>query len=148
MTTIDALADLIGKARRASVFTEDQNVIAARAIDGRYVLIPKDEIADVEVRVEREDKLHAGDGPEKCSARLAENPQWLRNHALNALALAEKIDRMNAEQFAKDEQRRKVLEEFGSTTWVPNPADSPLLRAIDEVIRQRQYIKELEENRG
>lgn len=48
--------------------------------------------ADLPEVVERDGVLSAGSGPEECTARGSENPNWLRNHANAALALADFIE--------------------------------------------------------
>ncbi|QWY82792.1 hypothetical protein PP641_gp052 [Arthrobacter phage SilentRX] len=48
--------------------------------------------------------LHAGTGPEHCQARPGENPNWLLNHARNALTLywhLKKLEEAEAEQAAE-----------------------------------------------
>jgi hypothetical protein len=47
--------------------------------------------AGIEVRREL-DLLVAGSGPEECVANVNANPNWLRNHARNALAIAAAIE--------------------------------------------------------
>lgn len=47
--------------------------------------------SDIEVRREL-DLLVAGSGPEECVANDASNPNWLRNHARNALAIARELE--------------------------------------------------------
>jgi hypothetical protein len=52
----------------------------------KFLSIPYGEIRRIEIQT-HEDKAWAGDGPERCSVREDENPNWLYNHAMNALAL-------------------------------------------------------------
>ena len=52
------------------------------------------DVAGVEVRREL-DLYTAGTGPEECVASINANPNWLRNHARNALAIARALEARN-----------------------------------------------------
>jgi hypothetical protein len=56
--------------------------------------------SDIKVKPERrgmrDDLLVAGSGPEECVADVSANPNWLRNHARNALALARELEARSA----------------------------------------------------
>jgi hypothetical protein len=65
------------------------NTMAAVNIDTvlqeKFLFIPLEEIDAIEI--EHTNLLSAGSGPENCQAGENENPNWLYNHAMNALAL-------------------------------------------------------------
>lgn len=52
--------------------------------------------------------LGAGSGPEGCTAGHQDNPNWLWNHALNAMALARHLEKV---------QRQKLLEAMPHHGW-------------------------------
>jgi hypothetical protein len=86
----DVLNARLGKIRDNGDIDFD-NTAAAVDIDSelqaKFLFFPIEEIEAVEIREVHRGTFHAGDGPEKCSAQGHENPAWLYNHALNALAL-------------------------------------------------------------
>lgn len=54
----------------------------------QFLFFPFEEIDEVEIHIHgKGEKISAGTGPEECSATGTENPDWLYNHAVNALAL-------------------------------------------------------------
>lgn len=63
----------------------------------KFLSIPLAEIDAIEIEDNR-GQFHAGSGPEHCKADDFENPNWLYNHAMNALALYFRI---------KSEQERR-----------------------------------------
>lgn len=55
-----------------------------------------------------------GSGPGECGARPSDNPNWLRNHAANALALADYIELVEREQNTRNKRRDEVAGEFSA----------------------------------
>ena len=96
------------------------NTMAAVNIDEKlqekFLFFPLEEIEAVEIEESR-GRLHAGSGPEHCNAGEHENPAWLYNHAINALALYWRIkkDQEDREKLAKElaeaeaERQRRIL---------------------------------------
>lgn len=58
---------------------------------GTWVPAAYDEVAEV-----ADGAIEIGGGPERCVARLGDNPNWLRNHAANSIALAEYLEARDA----------------------------------------------------
>lgn len=77
----------------------------------KFLHIPFEDIDTVEI-VKDGDSLVAGSGPEGCYSQPAENPTWLYNHAVNALALWRKLDAMQKEEAAAEERERKRREKL------------------------------------
>lgn len=64
-----------------------------------------------------------GSGPERCVAHIDDNPNWLRNHAANAIALAEYLeDRDTANSEAEREEREQVEALANLMRQANNPA--------------------------
>lgn len=90
------------------------NTMAAVNIDSilqeKFLSIPFEELEAVKIEEDR-GQLNAGSGPEHCSAGDHENPNWLYNHGINALALWWRIkQRQEAEEVlaAAEKQRQEV----------------------------------------
>jgi len=85
----DVLNARLGKIRDNGDIDFD-NTAAAVDIDEelqrKFLFFPIEEIEAVEIEESR-GHLYAGSGPEHCAAGETENPNWLYNHAINALAL-------------------------------------------------------------
>lgn len=62
----------------------------------------EDEVDSIEI-VDRGEgaiqHLGAGSGPEECTAGHGDNPNWLWNHALNAMALARHLEKVQRQKF-------------------------------------------------
>lgn len=63
----------------------------------KFLHIPFEDIDTVEIVKDR-DSLVAGSGPEGCYSQPAENPTWLYNHAVNALALWRHLTKLEEER--------------------------------------------------
>jgi hypothetical protein len=107
---VDVLTHRLGKMVDYGVNIPDPSA-AAISIDEelqeKFYFIPKAEVDAVEVRdthVVGPYELQAGDGPEACRANRADNPAWLYNSAVHALALMQHI---------KLEQERPKIPEPG-----------------------------------
>lgn len=102
-TPVDVLAHRLGKIRDNGDIDFDASALACdidAELQEKFLSIPFAEIEAVEIREVSTGTFHAGDGPEKCSAQDSENPDWLYNHGINALALWWKLqgDAHKAEQ--------------------------------------------------
>lgn len=90
------------------------NTMAAVNIDtqlqGKFLFFPIEELEQLikEELEEDRDRFVLGSGPEHCAASAGENPNWLYNHARNALALYWKLmeDQKLAEYEAEKLERR------------------------------------------
>lgn len=86
---MDILNKRLGKIRDNGDIDFD-NTAAAVDIDtelqSKFLFFPIEEIEAVEIE-ENRGHLYAGSGPEHCAAAEADNPNWLYNHAVHALAL-------------------------------------------------------------
>jgi hypothetical protein len=112
----------------------------------RNIVIPRTEPADGEV-TERDGYAAAGSGPERVSSGIASNPNWLRNRALNLLALADYIENRDAILAAKEEEaikardkrRDELVDELAprligmGPNWYSNVSVG-LQRAVDRII--------------
>lgn len=78
----------------------------------KFLFVPFKELEAIEIE-ENRGQLNAGSGPEHCAAGENENPNWLYNHGINALALWWRIkQRQEAEAaLAAAEKRRKEADE-------------------------------------
>jgi hypothetical protein len=65
---------------------ETARTIAA-GLEREKIIIDRADVEAVELRRNGEG-IDAGSGPESCHARDSENPNWLWNHGINALALS------------------------------------------------------------
>jgi hypothetical protein len=98
--------------------------------------------ADLPEVSERDGKFWAGSGPEECVARGTENPNWLRNHANSALALAEFIEarekyarEANAAEHKRNKRRDELAELFSGIPGTRYGLRNRDLRnAIDHII--------------
>lgn len=106
---VDILTHRLGKIRDNGTIDFDQTA-AALDIDSelqeKFLSIPYEEIDAIEISQHGGGPLAAGDGPEGCTASPSENPQWLYNHAMNALALWRKLveDEKDAERLRKEQE--------------------------------------------
>lgn len=104
---VDVLTHRLGKIRDNGTIDFDQTA-AALDIDSelqeKFLSIPYEEIDRIEIEDER-GQLTVGSGPEHCAANTSENPEWLYNHALNALALWRKLLKDQEEQ----EERERIM---------------------------------------
>jgi hypothetical protein len=100
---MDVLNKRLGQIRDNGDIDFD-NTMAAVDIDSelqeKFLFIPFEELEAVEIEQNR-DELHAGSGPEHCMAGPGDNPNWLYNHGINALALWWKM----TQDARKDETR-------------------------------------------
>jgi hypothetical protein len=110
---VDVLNHRLGKIRDNGDIDFD-NTMAAVDIDSelqeKFLFFPIEELEQL-IRDELEegrDRFVLGSGPEHCAASIHENPQWLLNHARNALALYWKLmeDQKLAEHEAEKLERR------------------------------------------
>lgn len=101
--------------------------------------------ADLPEVMERDGKFWAGSGPEECMARGSENPNWLRNHANAALALAEFLEARDKAAEEADlrlcQRRDELAEELTSEQILYSDCGAAITTAIDRII-------ELEDARG
>lgn len=111
----DVLNHRLGKIRDNGDIDFD-NTAAALDIDmelqAKYLFFPIEELEAAEIREVHSGTFHIGDGPEKCSAQGGENPAWLYNHALNALALYWHLKRREE----LEEEQRKI-----EAVWAKRP---------------------------
>lgn len=117
---MDILNTQLGKIRDNGDIDFD-NTMAAVDIDTilqeKFLFIPFEELEAAEIEEDR-GQLHAGSGPEHCTAGPDENPNWLYNHGINALALWWRIKRDQeaaetlaaAEKAKQEADERKVLQ--------------------------------------
>lgn len=88
------------------------NTAAALDIDmelqSKFLFFPIEELeADGAAIEDDRGVLHAGDGPEHCQARPGENPNWLLNHARNAMTLYWHLRQI--EEAERMERNRQVI---------------------------------------
>ncbi|HEY9371495.1 hypothetical protein [Streptomyces sp.] len=82
--------------------------------------------------------LSTGDGPEACTARPWDNPNWLYNHALGALAL---YHRLKADQARAEAEAERIKAEDARRapwrTWLDERTEANDVSwvAIDDVAR-------------
>lgn len=104
----DVLNTRLGKIRDNGDIDFD-NTAAALDIDmelqSKFLFFPIEELEAVEIEENRLG-LSAGSGPEHCAAGENENPNWLYNHAVNALALYWRLknDQEDRERLAKEQE--------------------------------------------
>lgn len=120
---------------------EDADAIAYHLTCG-YAFIPRAETCDGEVK---EDELgvavSAGSGPEFAVGSTTDNPNWLRNRAINLLAIADYVENRDeilatkeAEATAARNKRRDELAEdifSAGYTDLTAPAKNAINRIID-----------------
>lgn len=108
---VDVLNKRLGKIRDNGNIDFD-NTAAAVDIDSelqeKFLFFPMEEIEAVEIEEDR-GRLHAGSGPEHCAAQFDENPAWLYNHAINALALWWKIKQEQEAQVRRLQEEQERL---------------------------------------
>jgi hypothetical protein len=80
---------------------------ADKELQRKFIFIPIEEIEKVEITAGN-GGLTAGSGPEGCTAQHSENPNWLYNHAVNALALMRYLQKLQAP--VTDTEIQKALE--------------------------------------
>ena len=121
---MDILNTQLGKIRDNGDIDFD-NTMAAVNIDTilqqKFLSIPYEELEAVEIKESRDGHgYYAGDGPEACKAGEHENPAWLYNPGINALALWWKLknDQEAAEALAAAE---KAQEEAGRLKVLQRP---------------------------
>lgn len=103
-TPVDVLARRLGKIRDNGDIDFDASALACDIdleLQEKFLSIPFEEIEAVEIEEDR-DNYHAGSGPEHCMATGGENPNWLYNHGINALALWWKLQK-DAEKAEKEQ---------------------------------------------
>jgi hypothetical protein len=64
----------------------------------------EEEVDSIEIEDRGEGAIHrlgAGSGPEECTAGHGDIPNWLWNHALNAMALARHLEKVRREKWLK-----------------------------------------------
>lgn len=115
-TPMDVLNHRLGKIRDNGDIDFD-NTAAALEIDmelhAKFLSIPFAELEAVEIEEDR-DNYHAGSGPEHCMATGSENPNWLYNHGIHALALWWKLK-------AKQEREEQEQIEAAKLARRPKP---------------------------
>lgn len=113
---VDILNQRLGKIRDNGDIDFD-NTDAAVSIDqelqSKFLFFPIEELEAAAVEIDDDDRgrFYLGSGPEHCAASTGENPNWLLNHAKNALALYWKLkenERLEAEQ-ARIEANRQII---------------------------------------
>jgi hypothetical protein len=110
---VDVLNKRLGKIRDNGDIDFD-NTMAAVDIDSelqeKFIFFPIEELEQLikDELEEGRERFVLGSGPEHCAASVGENPQWLYNHARNALALYWKLteDQKQAEYEAEKLERR------------------------------------------
>lgn len=106
----DILNQRLGKIRDNGDIDFDNTATAMdidQELQDKFVFFPFEELEAVEIENDRE-VLHAGSGPEHCSATSASNPTWLYNHAMNALALWWRLKRDQEREEAKQATLAKL----------------------------------------
>lgn len=89
----DELADLVrGRGDYGDQFITD----GIKLFLQRNVVLPKVETDSNEILDDRQSLISTGSGPEWASADLQENPNWVRNRAMNLLNLADYIENREA----------------------------------------------------
>lgn len=88
----DILNQRLGKLRDSGLLEGDNTALAMdidTELQEKFIFFPIAELDALikDIREPESGTFHLGDGPEKCSAQSSENPNWLYNHAENALAL-------------------------------------------------------------
>lgn len=111
---VDILAARLGKIRDNGDIDFDFDVSALACdidleLQEKFIVIPQEEIDAVELENDR-GQWHAGSGPEHCVAGLGENPAWLYNHAVNALALYKQLKDAELLEAEQREIERKYQE--------------------------------------
>jgi hypothetical protein len=87
---VDVLNKRLGNIRDNGDIDFDNTMTAIdidEELQEKFLFFPFEEIRAVQIHDDGDGKFHIGDGPERCSARAHENPNWLYNHALHALAM-------------------------------------------------------------
>jgi hypothetical protein len=118
---MDVLNKRLGQIRDNGDIDFD-NTAAAIDIDSelqeKFLFFPMEEIEAVEIEEDR-GQLHAGAGPEHCVAGPDENPNWLYNHAMNALALWWRLK--NDQEKAEQEKAEQEQLEAAKVARRPEP---------------------------
>lgn len=137
----DILNTRLGKIRDNGDIDFD-NTSAALDIDvelqSKFLFVPFEELEAVEIEGDR-DNYHAGSGPEHCMATGSENPEWLYNHGINALALwwhlkakaeKEEAEQIEAAKIARRPEPGVYSLETGRTASLKSSTPMPYLVAV------------------
>lgn len=85
----------------------DLAITIDQEIQRKFLFIPFEEIDEIDIE-EKMNRLFAGSGTEGCTANPRDNPTWLYDHAVNALALWRHMVK---------EQERKTIEARPEPGW-------------------------------
>lgn len=106
----------------------------------KFLSIPFEELEAVDIKESRDGHgYYAGDGPELCKAGEHENPNWLYNHGINALALWWRIKRDQeaakalavAEEAEAEKQRRLLIHRPVPGVYMLNTGGEVHLTVVD-----------------
>lgn len=115
-TPVDILTHRFGKIVDSGSFVSDYTALALSVdeeLQEKFLFFPIEELeADGALIEDDRGVLHSGTGPEHCQASPGENPNWLLNHARNALTLywhLKERERLEEEQRTIEVRRRELL---------------------------------------
>lgn len=140
----NALADLV---RSRGAYADGYLIDAISVFLEHHIVLPKVETDSNEIIDDDDGQISTGSGPEWASADLADNPNWVRNRAMNLLNLADYIENREAIRAAKeaeatiarDQRRDELADEFAprlqglGLNWYAN-VSTATQNAINRVI--------------
>ena len=100
----DVLNRRLGRLRDSGLLEGDNTAIAIdidQDLQRQFIFIPQEEIDAVEIVPLKNDmhsNLRAGSGPETIRANLADNPAWLYNSAVHALAMYQHLKKLQEQE--------------------------------------------------
>lgn len=103
----DVLNHRLGKLRDSGLLEGDNTAIAIdidQDLQRQFIFIPQEEIDAVEIQDRGEgaiQKWEAGSGPETIRAHHGDNPAWLYNSAVHALAMYQHLQKLEKEREAE-----------------------------------------------
>jgi hypothetical protein len=135
---IDILTHRFGKIVDSGSFVSDYTALAIgidEELQEKFISIPYEEIVAVEIEDTSKTNIHtslqAGSGPETIRANPDDNPAWLYNSAVHALAMWQHLSRLQ-EHKAEEDKLAKRPEPGVYEAHLANEDDDYFTVVVDE----------------